>query len=85
MTTDEQEALSKKYGAVMMVLPLESGKFAVFGPNRELHLIGDEMDVVKCLLSPLFWSWAREQILEVYRPRKRSPAINLEDIGEIEI
>ena len=83
MTVDEQEAESRKYGPVMMVLPLSSGNFAIFGPNRKLHMIGQAMDVISCLFSPLFHSWCAEQNKE-YRSA-RSPAMKLEDIGEIEI
>ena len=37
MTQDEQEALSKKYGTeVVMLLPLKSGKIAIFNSAREL-------------------------------------------------
>jgi hypothetical protein len=35
--TDEQEALSRRYGSgALLLLPLRSGRLAVFGPDRQL-------------------------------------------------
>ena len=40
MTTDEQEALSNKYGTdLFMVMSLSSGNYAVFDAGRKLHSI----------------------------------------------
>jgi hypothetical protein len=37
MTPDYQEALSRKYsGDLFMILPLSSGRFAVFSPRRDV-------------------------------------------------
>ena len=87
MTEDEQEAESRKYGAVAMILRLESGNFAIFGPGRKLYCIAvDPLDFVKLFLSPLFWSQMVEQTRE-YKPA-RSPALkstDIIDIGDIEI
>jgi hypothetical protein len=86
MTEDEQEAESRKYGAVAMVLRLESGNFAVFGPGRKLYMIVRWMDIDSVLLSETFWSWCKEQNRE-YKPA-RSPAMRAEDIidvGDVEI
>lgn len=40
---DLQEALSRRYGSgALVVLPLASGKIAVFGPDRQLITICDD-------------------------------------------
>lgn len=84
MTTDEQEAESRKYGAVAMVLRLESGNFAIFGPNRKLYNILPDTELMNLFTWDSLWVWCQEQNREVFKPA-RSPAINLDDIGEIEI
>lgn len=81
MTKDEQEAESRKYADAAMVLRLENKNFAIFGPNRKLYMIVAWPEEV--LQSDAFWTWCAEQAHE-YRPA-RSPAMNLDDIGEIEI
>jgi len=81
MTPDEQEAESRKYGPLALLLPLSSGNFAVFGPNRKLYTIVSAQRIRDFfLLDRTFWTWIGEQAAE---PRRvRSPA---NDIGDIDI
>jgi hypothetical protein len=84
MTVDEQEAESRKYADVAMVLRLNNGNFAFFGPNRKLYMIVSWPEEV--LQSNTFWTWCAEQTRE-YKPA-RSPAIkatDIIDVGDIEI
>lgn len=83
MTEDEQEAQSRKYADVAMVLRLKNGNFAVFGPNRKLFVITEQNTLDSLFNVEGFWTWCAEQARE-YKPA-RSPAMNLDDIGEIEI
>lgn len=83
MTTDEQEAESRKYSDVAMVLRLSSGNFAIFGPNRKLYCICVPYRVIEILHEPYFKEWITGQVQE-----RHSPAIRAEDVldvGEIEI
>jgi hypothetical protein len=50
METDEQEALSRKYGNdALIVLRLKSGRLAVFDNSRQLRTIVDESNLLDVL------------------------------------
>jgi hypothetical protein len=67
MTPDEKEALSRKYGRdVIILLPLRSGKFAVFNSARELCAIEGGPDTFG------------EQCLEWIVSLWRAPALRIE-------
>lgn len=57
MTSEEQEALSRKYiGETISIIPLQSGRFALFSAiraDRDLRLIGT-MDEIGAFLSARF-------------------------------
>lgn len=56
MTDDQQEAESRKYGnSVLMVLPLASGRWAVFDAARSLHHIvtAEELLFALCHMPPI--------------------------------
>jgi hypothetical protein len=66
LSPDEQEALSLRYGnSVVIVLPLSSGNFALFGADRQLKEIVDSLDdvVITNLSKDLATNLTQSQIL----------------------
>lgn len=60
---DEQEALSRRYGAgVVMVLPLESGRLAVFGQDRQLRRVVEAEEILQIVLEVAQAGQAQAQV-----------------------
>ena len=85
---DAQEALSTRYSSGLWIIPLESGRFAVFGPDRHLREITEEaalIEVLRSLHSSVQTQYQREIMREKQRRKEQheSPvaAVNAEDLG----
>lgn len=74
MTTDEQEALSRKYSDdVILLLPLKSGSWAVFNNARELcGFINARDDIFQNRLSGVWHPPAKPAA---------QPAVDLTELG----
>lgn len=78
---DAQEALSRRFGdGVLMVLPLESGAWAVFDSGRQLLSLGPCLPREESMLE-----WSQEGIRRRgQRPRPTGPGatnVTVEDLG----
>ncbi len=62
MTEDEQEALSVRYAEGLWVIPLSSGTWAIFGPDRKLLLISASLreEVLRELAEEVRGKWKIE-------------------------
>jgi hypothetical protein len=77
MTSDEQEALSRKYGNDMiMLLPLKSGRIAVFNAERTLCGIVDDRDGIGPREDYTVWEKA---VVCHFPPAPRN--VTLKDLG----
>jgi hypothetical protein len=83
MNPDIQEAESHKYSdLISMVLPLESGKYALFGPHRKLYVIVDDwFDLGAELNSKEYKEWKDKEVANL----PVSPSMKYEDILEVKV
>ncbi len=85
MTPDEQEALSRRYGeGALIVLPLKSGRLAIFGSDRQL--ISIQEPTADVLFDDLLRKYSAEGEAAFRERRKREtrvegPASVEEDSG----
>jgi hypothetical protein len=78
MTKDEQEALSRLYSDdIIRLLPLKSGAVAVFNNARDLCGIIERTSEITNEGEATVW----EQVIEVWYPPKKPPAVDLEELG----
>src|ERR1700734_2290720 len=78
---DLQEALSRRYGSgALVVLPLSSGKLAVFGADRQLLAIEEEAPGLEKWRA---WSREFESKVAAKRPKPSTPAaeVDLKELG----
>lgn len=85
MTPDQQEALSVHYAQGLWVVPLASGAWAIFGPDRKLLLIAQTLreDLLLELSTEAAGQYEAEMALEASR-RAEGPILasaNVEDLG----
>lgn len=78
---DSQEALSRRYGnSVLLLLPLESGRLAVFGNDRQLVAFVEYEELSQSLLEGMA-AEASQRLSPKVQPRGQTSELDLDEMG----